>query len=321
MYKPDSEPKRRIHDGNLLTFLRDAAEPNGADAYDCDPVAGYISEVHVIQGPMKAAHATRLARIQENATARQERQEGEFREEFGNVRGQRRAEGKEQADVDGELYVRMVTALNQANAWLGVDGHLSVTHKSDDWTKGSDLILTLPGPNGQPVRLAIDMTVAKSDDVVNKKLDRIFETIKDGKMTTVEYFEDPETHQKEKLEMIPRVVVPIGEEGLQKLRDITAQFFSGEKRVWGEETGFPKAFLDTIIGELEGFIHVLERAAAAKTLPDKAMKNKDHMIEKMRVILAPLRELRNSKDITKLGRWELDERQLYVLDYVQGLAA
>ncbi len=104
-----------------------------------------------------------------------------------------------------------------SGAWLAGKGNCTPTSKSDDFTKGVDLMIEFPEsdePN-KYLGLGIDITTSKDVADIHKKLDRILNhDILRDQTVEVKYFESEDV--KRSIE-VPRVIIALQDDQLKKM--------------------------------------------------------------------------------------------------------
>ncbi|MBP9731891.1 MAG: hypothetical protein KBD29_00305 [Candidatus Magasanikbacteria bacterium] len=111
--------------------------------------------------------------------------------------------------------------------WFGDDAITFQTHEYDDYVGGVDMVIEWPGDgDGEPIRLAIDVTLASNIDTIANKIMRGRQDIEQGKSSTtkgkvflsqVKYYVDPNTEEQISLEMVPKVIIGTDIEGIKRL--------------------------------------------------------------------------------------------------------
>lgn len=111
--------------------------------------------------------------------------------------------------------------------WFGDEATTFQTHQYDDYINGVDMVIEWPGDGeGEPVRLAVDVTLASNVDTIANKIMRVRQDIEQGKsssakgkmfLSQVKYYVDPNTEEQTSLEMLPKVVIGTDIEGIKRL--------------------------------------------------------------------------------------------------------
>ncbi len=106
-----------------------------------------------------------------------------------------------------------------ASKWFGENTTVTKTLEFDDRTHHADGVATWYDKNGKVLaRLAFDVTISRDPEVLSKKQGFIDRDLKEGNLTSVDYF-DPNNilETKSSLKQIPRVVIEVPQEDLPDL--------------------------------------------------------------------------------------------------------
>ncbi len=274
-----------ISKDNIVGFLMKAREGEGYSFQVEKSLLPYVEASKPITGPITAKHKQELAAVKKTA---QEETEKEFKE-LGREDPKRLQRLKEENEetVNRARFLEIALIPHQeASAWFGDDAHLTKTHEFDDWKRATDLVLTMEH-EGAPLHLAIDVTV--SQHKIRDKVDEIERRIRDGYLTDIEYFKDPKTNKEERLQFVPRVILPMAPATLDELKEITVNFFSKEqgdkkRRAAAENSALAYAILDTFIRQLERYKKI---AVVAR---------KSRIVSRIDVVLDALRVRRDERE-------------------------
>lgn len=153
---------------------------------------------------------------------------------------------KKYADVFEAIFYKQAEMSN----WLGENIHTILTSPFDDIKNGIDVIIRLneslrPFPY---VGMGIDVTFGRTN--IKKKLDRVFEEIKDGKLGTMRYFMDPDYAPfKGSLSGIPHIIVGVER---RHVVELAGQWLRGEKQKLGDNP-IQLVILEQIMAQLKAF--------------------------------------------------------------------
>lgn len=109
------------------------------------------------------------------------------------------------------LQAMIVDRLN--NNWFE-DIKSIMTSDFDDLTVGIDSIMK--HKKGGILGLSIDFTVTKEKQIIYDKLKREWENVKTGKITTIKYYQDPDTLEKGKL-LVPKFIIIASKKDVEEL--------------------------------------------------------------------------------------------------------
>ena len=130
----------------------------------------------------------------------------------------RMRENDDRASKEGEIFEHIITENIELHGWLGDNAFTFKTVEYDDRTKHVDLVVEWDNGEGkEPIKLAIDCTVASTEDVINKKVGYILDELKERKMTNVDYFESQVDFSVKPIKDIPRVILAINKDKLENL--------------------------------------------------------------------------------------------------------
>lgn len=106
-----------------------------------------------------------------------------------------------------ELLEGVIADQAESNNWLGEDCEIMPASRVDDVKHGVDIISIFKINNEkQYLGLGLDITFASDKKVLLKKLNSIKDSIKEGTMSVLEYFQDSDTGEHKKL-ILPKVIV------------------------------------------------------------------------------------------------------------------
>lgn len=109
-----------------------------------------------------------------------------------------------------------------ANAWFP-DCVIWRANKFDDYKRGTDLFMDMPGPDGAPLTLALDVTSSRM--AAKEKVERVVETYRRGKFHDVEYFaSDTDDERPRGRAFMPRVVVGASRDEIARLARLYGQW-------------------------------------------------------------------------------------------------
>ncbi len=117
----------------------------------------------------------------------------------------------------GKILETIIRRQAELSNWLGDNCHTVATTEYDDRANHVDFVVEWEKPDGQICRLAVDITTTEDPGIVNKKEELIEEEIERGTLTTVKYFESEADQTKGKIEQLPRVVLAVDRQSIQKL--------------------------------------------------------------------------------------------------------
>lgn len=118
----------------------------------------------------------------------------------------------------GEIFENMISENIELHNWLGDNAFTFKTVEYDDRTKHTDLIVEWePDKGGEPIKLAIDCTVAELQGNLRKKVKYIVDELERGEMTNIDYFESQVDDFTGPIEDVPRVILAINKDKLEML--------------------------------------------------------------------------------------------------------
>ncbi len=91
-----------------------------------------------------------------------------------------------------------------------------MTSDYDDLAVGIDAVMK--HERGGYLGASFDFTLTNKDMMVDKKLNKEWENIKEGRVATVKYFEDPDTGKKGKL-MVPKFIIGASKKDIEELAE------------------------------------------------------------------------------------------------------
>lgn len=122
--------------------------------------------------------------------------------------------------------------------WFGTGSHMVTTSEYDNRCNATDMVLVLPGLDGRPVYLAVDVTTSTSGGVLSKKQQQLKQSLETGSLSTIKYFHDAKDQAPitgvRKLEHIPRVVIGVPAEAVSDLCKPLEPYLQSGQRHTGE---------------------------------------------------------------------------------------
>ena len=203
-----------------------------------------------------------------------------------------------------------------SNDWFGPGVYVTKTNAFDDEQHGTDLVVTFTRDGEeQPLRLAVDVTNAQQETIIEKKVDSILNGFKDGQLTSVKYFTDPVTESEDGLLMIPRVVLAMDREStLREFKALFADFFSkhssresahaAQDRL--AKSTIPYAILDSIAQQLRAWEDVIATSQQSFLRYPHA----EQMLTRIRDVRVEVEKRRTER--AKYGKRPLDRVQRIV---------
>jgi hypothetical protein len=127
------------------------------------------------------------------------------------------------------------------------------TLEFDDRIHGVDMVLEGKEENGNPIYIAIDCTVAQSQEKIDEKVDGITKNIENDTLSTVEYFQSDDGEVKGKIECIPKVIIAVNPERMDNLCQDVIPAVGSEKGKYDRlsNSHFQIFFLRQIESQLE----------------------------------------------------------------------
>lgn len=106
----------------------------------------------------------------------------------------------------------------ESSDWLGGSALVSRSCEYDDQINHVDAIIEFNATQ-EPLRLAVDITSSENDLGIEDKINQIKNEIAIGSLSTVKYFESQIDGSKGRLRRIPRVILALDNEQIQKLSE------------------------------------------------------------------------------------------------------
>jgi hypothetical protein len=138
------------------------------------------------------------------------------------------------------------------SAWFGDNASATPATEFDDRFNGVDAIIQW-GTGEESAKLTVDCTVSETEDVLEKKKEKVLKGIKAGSLSTVKYFqsfEDPEDAGP--LSHIPQVILSIKKD---VLREIAGEAINGKDF---DKNYIQFNILESIKEQLEDQISIIE---------------------------------------------------------------
>jgi len=117
----------------------------------------------------------------------------------------------------GEILEHVIRHHAEMSDWLGDNCYTVETTEYDDRANHIDFIIEWEQEDGEAVRLAIDVTTTEDPDVFDKKESLIKDEIEKGWLSRVKYFQSEIDETKGKIQNLPRAVIAVSKENIQKL--------------------------------------------------------------------------------------------------------
>jgi hypothetical protein len=200
---------------------------------------------------------------------------------------------KETKDLSEALEIA-VMAGGQKAKWFGNESHLIRSARFDDIFNGVDGFLEFPMEDGEPFRmaLAIDASMSKDKEIIEKKMTRGIKKLETGHME-VKYFKSKVNDYKGKLTTVLPIVLGIESHNAQKL----IHLFAEVQRVEGDEQKMKKVekslqddpsqiiFLKEILVQLDMYAKLFRREGShtryavekMHSMIETILKNKSHI--------------------------------------------
>jgi len=170
-------------------------------------------------------------------TYKQGEPETDYREVL-RLRQHDEKEDTERGKMLEAFFSQMATQLG----WFGDRCHAVRTTEYDDRKNATDLVLVFETGQGEPLRLAVDITTAEDPATLSKKLNRIVKGIDSGRLTELKYYYDKTSGGNKEpvlghLRGLPRVVIGLTPEGVTALsKELALHLTSGGKNVTAEKS-------------------------------------------------------------------------------------
>ena len=123
--------------------------------------------------------------------------------------------------------------------WLGEHCRTIETAKYDDYFNHTDFVAEWTDKNGEPLRLAVDITCTEENADFSKKAGFITKELGQGRGTDIKYFQSDKFAKKGTIKNLPRVIIPINKEVIIHLCDILAPAMEKKSR-GGRQTAYSK---------------------------------------------------------------------------------
>lgn len=152
-----------------------------------------------------------------------ERKEEEFRK-------QSESQIPEQAVIrkNADILEVMLPMVVQDFNWLGENTNLIYTSRYDDIARGIDSVAELIDPTRtQNVGMEIDFT--SSEEEMKEKIKRIGSRIESGQISSVKYFDSPQTGKKKEMEM-PKIAFGAPMRDMNEFVSVVAEAYLGKRR-------------------------------------------------------------------------------------------
>lgn len=106
-----------------------------------------------------------------------------------------------------DIYEGVITDQIEANSWFGDNCETYLTTLYDDKKNGVDVVSIFTQAESKSyLGLGIDVTFASNKDALEKKLESVKQCIRSGTLSTLKYFEDPDTKEHKKI-YLPKVII------------------------------------------------------------------------------------------------------------------
>lgn len=116
------------------------------------------------------------------------------------------------------IFEHIVTENIELHNWLGDSALTYKTTEYDDRINHTDLVVEWDGEEGmEPIRLAIDCTIAESEEVLDKKVGYIVKELNNLRMTKIKYFESDIDNTAKTIQDVPRIILAIDRNKLEEL--------------------------------------------------------------------------------------------------------
>lgn len=129
---------------------------------------------------------------------------------------------KEQFGEKGErselLEAVLYTAIEDNN-WMGQCCRTFKTIELDDVFNCTDIVLDIESDEGEPIRIALDVTTSSRAEEIDPKIEKIKNRLDEGRGTTIRYFQenDEEDSEVNPIYNIPRIIIVLDDENLKIL--------------------------------------------------------------------------------------------------------
>ncbi len=141
--------------------------------------------------------------------------------------------------------------------WFGPESHAVTTCEYDNRCNATDMVLTLPGKDGQPAHLAIDVTTATSGGALSEKQHWLKQSLETGELTSLKYYFDATEPVigVRRLEHIPRVVIGLPADAVGELCKLLEPYLKSGQRHTGEvnlrEHPLKEELISSTVSQLE----------------------------------------------------------------------
>lgn len=138
-----------------------------------------------------------------------------LKKEFDSISTSEDIEAKKLADVLEFIMNKQI----ELSDWLGEGVCTYKTAYYDDWVNGVDTLLEFNREDDMSAYMGIAFDITYSEHL-HKKLNRIKEEIKNGRMATVKYFKSESGDFMGRLSNIPRLVIGVDRKTIDELMDL-----------------------------------------------------------------------------------------------------
>ena len=152
-----------------------------------------------------------------------ERKEEEFRKQ-SEFQPPEQAVIRKNADI---LEVMLPMVVQDFN-WLGKNTNLIYTSRYDDIARGIDSVAQFMEPN-EAFNVGMEIDFTSSEEEMKDKIMRIGSRIESGQMSSVKYFDSPQTGKKKEMEM-PKIAFGAPMRDMNEFVSVVAEAYLGKKR-------------------------------------------------------------------------------------------
>ena len=145
--------------------------------------------------------------------------ESEINNDKNEVRNLRNKVNQKDFTQYAEIAEHITRTFATDNLWFGEDSVITETLEYDDRKNGTDFVIEWEDPktSARTGVLAIDVTVTNRRDVLVNKLMKTKQSLEDGTLTNIKYFNSGLNGDNEHLHLTPRVIIAFDKNNLDSL--------------------------------------------------------------------------------------------------------
>lgn len=177
-----------------------------------------------------------------------------------------------------DIYEGVITDQIEANSWFGDNCETYLTTLYDDKKNGVDVVSIFTQAESKSyLGLGIDVTFASNKDALEKKLESVKQCIRSGTLSTLKYFEDPDTKEHKKI-YLPKVIIGSRLSSAEKLIELWGSKDPNRNKKLQEHPVQSKIIMESIY-QLEYFYKFAINLSENTKEDDMAKKYKDIAIK------------------------------------------